>query len=219
MKKHIFILVLLALAATGAFANEFSLSAGGGALFDWNFDNGYEYGSNSYAVEDVMAFGGFAFFDATYAELDVNFTYGLRQSVSNVSSVQNGANGNYMALGFSLMGKFPIDLGPVTIFPLLGGSYNMVLVDKDKDGKSVSDVANSSYTSMNLSQFGGLAGAGLDIIFSDLLFLRAEALFHFRFPNKYTSDKADTFDGGKTTFGMGPRIKVGLGFRFFSLGT
>ena len=214
MKRSILILVLLAVIATGVFAKEFSLSAGGGVLFDWSIDNGITYDSNSYFLsEDVMAFGGFAFFDATYAELEVNFTYGLRSLRSNDSRNETGANGNYMALGFSLLGKYPINLTKVTVSPLLGGSYNLVLVDKFEDGGSISD--SDYYKSMDWSQFGALAGVGVDITLTESLFLKTEALFHFRFPNKIWSDFADSSDG-KTSFGMGPKVKVGVGYKFFS---
>jgi len=72
------------------------------------------------------------------------------------------------------------------------------------------------------SQIGFLAGLGLDLPFSSALFLRAEALFHLRLPSKFMSDLVDknkaTFNnyGGSidTTFGMGPRVKIGIGYRF-----
>ena len=215
MRKLIFIIVLIAIAATGAYSQGFSMSAGGGALFDWNFDNGMEYGNNRYMVEDLMAFGGFLFFDVTYAEVEVNFTYGIRTLVTNSRGpLITESNGNFMGLGFSLLGKFPFSLGKVKLFPLLGGDYYLVL-SEEKKSTNIIDVTHSASTH---NQIGLLAGVGLDTIFTDQLFLRTEALFHFRLPSKFwteVSNDKDIVSLGKTTFGMGPKIKVGLGFRFF----
>jgi uncharacterized protein YgiM (DUF1202 family) len=46
-------------------------------------------------------------------------------------------------------------------------------------------------------------------------------MFHFRFPNKISKDSAALMNTGfgsmgsaDTTYGMGPRVKIGLGYRF-----
>jgi hypothetical protein len=75
---------------------------------------------------------------------------------------------------------------------------------------------------IDLSQFGILGGTGMDFGINDKLYLRAEALFQFRFASKYTKDIKDTLDplatvfGGtqKNTVGMGPVIKIGVGYKF-----
>jgi opacity protein-like surface antigen len=116
-----------------------------------------------------------------------------------------------LQLSFSLLGKYPIGLGGFNLFPLIGADYNLVLSAKDKDGNSADDAGD-------LSQIGLLAGLGLDFPFSSALFLRAEALFHFRLANKFMNDLVD---GAKSpgisvdpAYGMGPRVKIGIGYRF-----
>jgi len=224
MKRGILVLALLAIVATGAFAQGFSMAAGGGLLFDWSVTgNGYKGtmdvagGRGSYeASVRNLSFGGYGFFDATYAELDVSFAYGMLTGKSYGeyygSSFGWNGDGSQLQLGFTLLGKYPIGLGGFTIFPLLGADYNLVLSQRDKAGNSYDRAGESN-------QFGLLGGVGFDFSFSSALFLRAEAMFHLRFPSKIWKDIAATTSAGgyhdfKATYGMGPNIKIGLGYRF-----
>jgi hypothetical protein len=209
MKKSISILALLAIIATGAFAQGFPppMSAGGGLLFDWSFNNGVKTkieGSRVYMGLNILSLGGFGFFDATYAELDVNFAYGLVTYIADAPGFKETDIGNALQLGFSLLGKYPIGLGSFTLFPLLGANYNLVLSGKDPDGRIDKP--------MEYSQFGILAGAGLDFPLTSALYLRGEALFNLRFPSKLMKDTTDA--GDSPTLGMGPRIKIGVGYKF-----
>jgi opacity protein-like surface antigen len=216
MNKRAFaILVLLAFMATGAFAQGISMAAGGGLLFDWSDNNGVDIksgGVSGYTGLQNLSYGGFGFIDVAYAELDVSFAYGQLTWVNDYPGNKGTENfGTALQLGLTLLGKYPIGLGGFTLFPLVGADYNMVLSGKDKDGHSYDDAGD-------LSQFGLLAGAGLDFPFSDAFFLRAEALFHLRFPSKVIKDAADANKTSgvsvDTTLGIGPRIKIGLGYRF-----
>jgi outer membrane protein W len=207
MKKSISILVLLALVTVGgAFAQGFGLSAGGGLLFDYSANNGIE-ASGFYTGTRTTSFGGFIFFDATYAELDVSFAYGSVTGVYDWPVLGSGTEdaGSVMQLGFTLLGKYPIDLGAVTLFPLVGVGYNAVLSWSDPDG-------NKADKPGDMSQFGILAGVGIDKNLTDALYLRAEALFQLRLPSKAMSDAA--VGGASATLGMGAVVKVGVGYRF-----
>ena len=222
MKKIIVLLALIALFATGAFA-QISFSAGGGALFDWSFRNGYKFedswgifddldgfGLYDYQGLQIMSFGGFGFFDAKYAEADIHLAYGnVRSKWKYDGDSGTFKAGHALQLGISALGKFPISLkGPITIFPLLGVDYNMVLAAWDPDGNKDEEKTIKWY-----SQFGFLAGAGLDFNLTNRLFLRGEALLHLRLPMKAWKD-SEIIPGVTATLGMGPRIKAGVGFRF-----
>jgi outer membrane protein W len=218
MKKSVSIMALLAIIATGAFALEFPfpMAAGGGLLLDWSGNNGvdikYGGGNSGYIGMRNLSFGGFGFFDATYAELDVSFAYGSLTAVADLpGKKETGDFGSAIQLGFTLLGKYPIDWRGFTLFPLLGFDYNVALSYKDDKGKSEDHPGD-------LNQFGFLAGAGLDYpldFLSDALFLRGEVLLHLRFPNKLMKDTATEMGAGTdTTLGVGPRIKVGVGYKF-----
>ena len=229
MKRTILIVVLLVLAAAGAFGQAISISIGGGALFDWSFNNGV---STSITVPGVdtyelyagtrnMSFGGFVFVDATYVEVNISFAYGLLTGVLDVpkdlefifGKSDTVDAGNMLQLGFSALFKYPLDFGKVTFFPLLGASYNMVLSQKDKDGN---DFDSSGLKARKyLSQFGLLGGVGFDFTLSGTLFLRIETLCHVRFPSKFISDAVDAAgDDVYATLGISPQVKIGVGYRF-----
>jgi len=220
MKKGIIILLLLAFAATSAFAQIIPMSVGGGGLFDWSFNNGVETnigGKKDFIGKRNMSFGGFAFFDATYAEAEAGFSFGLLTAVDKKGTDKAGS---MLQINFSVLGKYPFDFGKVTVFPLLGASYNMVFAEKDKNGDKGYETFGE--TMRNVSQFGLLGGAGVDYDLMRYLYLRVELLYHLRFANKETRDLADVLDtsakfgggSGYATLGMGPKIKVGLGYRF-----
>ncbi|MCL1814618.1 MAG: autotransporter domain-containing protein [Treponema sp.] len=225
MKKTMAALAFLAVLAAGAFAQGISMSAGGGLFFDGSFNNGVKFKESpieSYGGIRNISFGGFVFFDAAYAEVNVSFAYGSitavdKFSIGSYSETNTEKMGSALQLGFSLLGKYPIELGPVTFFPLAGLGYNRVLSFKDTDGTKYDDAGD-------LSQFSILAGAGADYNLTDSLYLRGEILFQLRFASKTMKDMADFVKAEiwndysirvnpKTTLGLGPVIKVAVGYR------
>jgi opacity protein-like surface antigen len=87
---------------------------------------------------------------------------------------------------------------------MLGISYNHPLFQISGDG-----TMSGLY---DLGQLGFLVGAGVDYNLTSTLFLRGEGLFHLRAPFWGTMDVI-TQSGVKIDLGMGPRIKVGVGYR------
>jgi len=207
MKKGVLVLALLAIVATGAFAQGFYLAVGGGGLFDYSLNNGLKK-QGIYAGFNILSFGASAFFDATYAEMDVSFSSGSYTLTTKPSSPKEKA-ASALQLGFTILGKFPIGLGGITISPLMGGNYNMLLSATDPSGSYFGKLKENN-------QLGLLAGVGLDFNFSRAIFLRTETMFSFRFPSK--AFKNEAVGGTKATFGMSPRIKIGVGFKLVGAG-
>ena len=212
MKKCLLIFVILALVATGAFA-QFSLSVGGGVLFDGSFNNGIKIDASGFkgsAGWHNFSFGGFAFFDATYVEADISFAFGILKGYDrdDLSGMKLG-DPTAIQLGFTVLGKYPFELGSITLFPLLGINYNVVL-NGWLDGESFNDSGQSA--AEWLSQFGFLGGVGLDYDITDFLYLRGEALFQIRLPMKEFREAAS--GPLKATVGLGPVIKVAVGYKF-----
>jgi len=217
-KKIVLALLMTAFTAVGAFA-QLGFSVGGGGLVDMSFNNGIKPATGKgYGGIRNTSFGGFIFFDVTYAELNVYFAHGSITPViidENGKTQENDPNADKVTmtqLGFSLLGKFPIYMGNVTFFPLLGIDYNIVLSAKDGDEKD----PNPGYW----NQFGFLGGVGADINITKSIFIRAEGLFHIRLPSKQVNDQkaaAEKLEPSaklKTTWGMGPQIKLAVGFKF-----
>ena len=215
MKKSIMILVLLVFAASGVFAQAFRVSVGGGGLFDWSFKNGLEekIGLNKYYYtgNTNMSFGGFLFLDATYAELNASFRYGLITNVvDNAGNVKTTKAGNMMQAGVSVLGKYPLDFGAITFFPLIGAGYNAVLIYNYDEGKKYNDSVVD--TMLDLGQICFMGGAGFDFGLTRSLFLRFEALYQLRFASKIANDTATSVR--YATLGMGPLVQVGAGYKF-----
>ena len=135
-------------------------------------------------------------------------TEGLLSAMGSYMTFLSLPKGDTLQFAFSLLGKYPFRLGSITLFPLIGFDYNIVTSALDGD--------------IDLSQFGFLGGLGLDFNLNDHLFLRGEAMFHLRLASKAMKDFEDIIPilsegiplDTKTTLGVGPRIKLGIGYRF-----
>jgi len=213
MKKSVLILILIIFTALGAFALPFQVSAGLGGLFDWNFNNGVEEvisGDKHYSGLNNMSFGGFAFIDAYYAEVNAGCAFGLLKEVVREPGLSEKTDGGKMLqVNASLLLKYPLDFGKISFFPLLGANYNLVLSYKIGGfsmGSSPGDLMKK------WSQIGLLGGAGMDINLVGSLFLRTEVLYQLRFASKTmkTAASGDAY----ATLGMGPLARVGVGYRF-----
>jgi opacity protein-like surface antigen len=211
-RKLVLALLLAVFAAGGAFA-QVGMSAGGGLLFDLSGNNGIKM-DDYYEGTRNTSIGAFAFFDVTYAEIDLYLAYGSLASVAIIAGDKQDINSDYnlsaMQFGFSILGKYPVDMGQFTIFPLFGIDYNAVLSVKDKEGNKI----DGSTVGDMYSQFGFLAGAGADIKLSGSLFVRLEGLLHIRLPSKTVSDSVKEVDSVKATLGFGPQIKIAIGYGF-----
>ncbi|GHU40716.1 hypothetical protein FACS1894190_07960 [Spirochaetia bacterium] len=174
MKKLFALITVAAVVGTAAFAQEvksqkdglFSVGLGAvGSVISSGYTLNYaqdQPGINSLAGETSNStykkksytnsygdFGGFVFFDATYAEVDVLFggSNGLKIGTEPVSEFK---------LGFAVYGKYPIKMGDkgLKIVPQVGIQYDLVLGAWDSLGKAVADG--------NLSNGTGIIGLGSD---------------------------------------------------------
>ena len=204
MKKRIGLLVVFALVAALSFA-QFELSAGGGLMFDISLNNEAKgtVGSDDLTYgHTFITFGGFIFFDATYAEAALSFGPSIGGTYYTVSGHDSEEIETFttFAMNFSLLGKFPFKLGSsFKLFPLVGFSYNMNFKDFSQ-----------------LNQLGLLFGAGMDYNFQkwEKLYLRAELLYSIRFPSNFQKDMADLIDGSAKMGMLGAVVKVGVGYKF-----
>jgi opacity protein-like surface antigen len=180
-------------------------------------------------VENALGVGGFAFLDLMYAEINMDFSYGIHSYVLKFGDEkETGDLGTSLNLGFSLLGKYPFDLGPVTLYPMAGLGYNIVLARMDEKGNNYKDSEEYKDSDRSVtgdySQFFLMAGAGLDYNINRNIYLRFQTLFQMRLAPKGVRDaiseiekmyKDEEIEGitMSSTLGIGPRIKVGIGFR------
>lgn len=212
MKKISITIAIYIFISVNAFA-QILMSAGGGLYFNGNYGNSVEGKFSDFKVIErynTLSFGIHGFFDMTYAEASIAVNFGSLsyEYFLSDSSYAEEKKKDITMIDFSLLGKYPFNLGKVTVFPLVGVGYTMVWSIEPNEGDNASD----------FNQFSMLFGAGLDFNFTQRIFLRTSCLFQIRFPNKFLDDMekdlrdidADT----NTTWGMGPLIKIGIGYRF-----
>ena len=135
MKKSVLIFVLITLIAAGAFAQDSSISIpmsiGWGFVLDNSSGNGVKgtyIGQSFRQKNNNLSYGVNLFFDMHYAELEMTFAESTITSKYRVAGRESFSDaGTTKSLSFSLLGKYPISVGPVILFPLFGISYNLVL--------------------------------------------------------------------------------------------
>jgi len=233
-KKGLLVLVLAATFTAGSAFAQVQLSAGGGFIFDAGRTGGGRFTEDvpltgikkgGFVGSNALGFGGFLFLDATYAELNVAFMGGPnnqvvimdgeRKSLSDVFPGTPDPDLAFTALSIGLLGKYPIDLGKATIFPLAGIGYDIML-GMTSDGEEITDSLTGEKVDVTekLSQLKFSVGVGGDFDINDNLYFRAEALGTYRLPNKSTTDSAKNADGISAEGGFGGTVKLAVGYRF-----
>jgi len=211
----IFILISIGI----SFGADFKMSFGGGLLaqFYSGFDGKSEtdimgYTTTVEAKDGSMEYMGiFLFFDATYVELSLAYCSGgsevyvlavTRDSGGDIVGMTGfTAKPEHKAIEVCLLGKYPFTFGRFDVFPLLGISYLFVFHVEEKG--ITADKPSDSNT------LGFHGGFGTDFALTKSLFLRGEFLWSIRIPSQSERDAYDKID-----WGMGPRLKLGLGYYF-----
>jgi len=247
MKKTVFVLFLLSFFFENAVAadfspRDFSISAGGGGLLGYTFTRYTLEGGNITSTQsmDRLDYGGFLFFDATYAEFSVliqggNNTYQENMIYSAASLADSKGTGSELNLGFSLLGKYPFTINEkCSWFPMFGITYHIALIQRrHPDGGLVynrskgqlpedRDTNDKPYPLSAWNSFRIDVGAGLDYRVTGPLFLRGELLFGFRLPTEYEQGalevvKNPPMNAGNPSLGGltgSPTLKICIGYCF-----
>ncbi|MDR1301782.1 MAG: outer membrane beta-barrel protein [Treponema sp.] len=222
MKKRIFLgLVLAAVAAGGAFAlPELKLSAGVGGYFTSDFGGGVKGSSGGYTISGKTPYaggGGFAFFDATFMELSLGFWGGGSTFTMESGGGTVETDLSVMGLDIGLLGKYPLAVNEkLSVFPLLGITYRIMLSVKNEDGDQLKN-SDGDDAAGDFSALWFRLGAGVDYSFTDQVYVRGGLLYGLRLANKFENDYVDTIPSAadpKTLLGHGLEIKIAVGYRF-----
>ena len=236
---------LAAFVAGGVFAQMPQMSIGAGYIHSAGSVGGMSTseGSANYALNGRgVQNGGFLFFDATYAELAIGLmnTSAYEKEVGNVRFGNDGIpvvfsddftsveyQGSGLAMDISLLGRYPVPVGKMTISPLLGVGYNMVLSTKGPDGKAVEwdkmgkHANGDARKASDLSTFRIQLGAGADFDVTDQIYIRTQGLAQYRFAAKAYGKKANTPETAsasdpdmKFKGGFGGSFTVAVGYKF-----
>ena len=201
-KKMVLALLMATLLAGGVFAQNFSISAGGGVILGPSFSEWKDGGSSTkYSGFD---FAINAFFDATYAEVNLGLLF--NSSKEDRSDAKNEDN-TYLTLG--VLGKYPFFLSDkLALFPFVGIDYYIGLESKyDGEATEFDDPSMADYMNCLSLSFG----AGVDFNITKTLYLRGEIgyviVFNTNVENGYV-DFDVTISKGRIP------IKLAVGYRF-----
>jgi hypothetical protein len=217
MRRRIFLgLVLAAVTAGGAFAlPEPKLSVGAGGYFTSDFGGGVEtsgFGQTMTLKTPYAGGGGFAFFDATYAELSLGIFGGDGKWKRELGRYSSETDMSYTGLDIGLLGKYPFEISEkFSVFPLLGITYRAMLSQKDSNGNKSKDPEDFSALWFRL-------GGGGDFYFTDHVYLRGGLLYGFRVKNTFEKDQVDSWSSpivdAKARLGHGLELKIAVGYQF-----
>jgi hypothetical protein len=231
VKKLIAFVSLVLLLGTTAFAQVFDsldlkslLSVGGGFRTGGDFTGEYTgqafagkaNGNTIYDFETTSKFnaGLYTFIDLKYAEFSIDWAGAVQQtdratkSATGDKTATTDNSVSYGEVAFTLLGKYPFEVGTLTIYPLAGVNYTLQLGDIDD------------------SSLGFDVGAGLNVpLGGSGLFIRAEALFNIQLKSFNQVDDEDAWlstgrNNGYTVLyanagvALGPRVLVGVGYKF-----
>jgi len=247
-KRFLLVSALAAFVAGGVFAQMPQMSVGAGyiqnrgsigGLYNDNYVRDGVAGFTSNRIGLANQNGGFVFFDATYGELAIGLMHTLL-GYKVVHDTQNNS-GSYekadtstlyylgstaLAMDISLLGKYPVAVGKMTVFPLLGVGYNMTLSQKNSRGKK-EEFKNDDGTKQtwankdekkaaDWSTFRIQLGAGADFDVTDRIFVRTQGLAQYRFAAKAYSkaDIAETDNNTKSKGGFGGSFTIAVGYKF-----
>jgi len=248
--KKCFVLILTCVLVNILPAEDFALSAGAGLSVGGLFTrytltgNGNMLGDpvdvEAKQEMDQFNFGGFLFFDATWAEFSVGVQGGLNNYKETVTISDPGTDdivykgeGSEIMLTLTLLGKYPFTLSDkLKVFPLLGLDYQIALMEtrkpeglkrRDRTHKKYGDV-DSNDEIYELSVWNSLfilIGGGVDYNLTSNMFLRGELLYGFRLQTFY---EVDALELAKKRFNAnnpelsgltsGPALRVATGWRF-----
>lgn len=144
----------------------------------------------------------YAGLDLRYITLGASFGLGLEPSYKDATySTYTQTNSGSLEYrntyaGVEIMGKLPIALGGITLFPEAGIEYEMNLGVTDGSGASVS--ISDTYLTF-WSRLYLLAGIGADLRFGDSLFARLRADYGFKLAPSSYDDYISAYDA--TTYG------------------
>jgi len=228
-KKLVLALLMATLIAGGAFA-QFTISAGLGGAFSadfislvWPQDNDaasdlLDHLGGQKDLYDMNIIGGgfYAYFDATYVMLSLGMGYkDIKYMNANTREAMGDMKMSLTTFDISLYGKYPVPVGKVTTFPLLGVELR-IAVAWDIDGEKVSGYPGTMGKNWNTIWFK--FGFGVDIPLSGKLYLRPMFLYGFGTVPKFYQDLLDgSLNAGRKLADavvQGIDVKLAIGYRF-----
>jgi len=230
-KKIVLALLVAAMTAGGAFALDMSAGLGGNfsanfSTFAWNSDGKDEMPSEYRDAFDYNLIGGgfFAFFDAQYAMVSMGLNFWNERPVNKDEKKdwdEYKIKVTYTSLNIGVLGKYPIDLGGFTLFPMIGFDAQIILSgteSEDGEKEKIEKLGkDDDSVTVYYSNLWFKFGVGADIPLGEQMYLRPMFLYGFGTLNKGHKDSQDWINDEKklgSYVNHGLDIVVALGFKF-----
>jgi len=193
---------------------EIKLSAGGGVFYAGDFGGGVIDGGKLAFSMPYNGVGVYLFFDAVYAEIFGGYSGGSGSWVSG-SGVDPAVDMRRTYLSGGIFAKYPIDVGVLRLFPLVGIDYeaSMSFDVSAPDGRAYDFGAGDAHAGA-VSALWFKFGGGVDFGVTERVYIRAELLYGVRTANQLENDIADRYSDREANPGHGVTFKVGGGVRF-----
>jgi len=191
MKRILFLVLCLLILGTGVFAMDVVI--GGGGLFGFAFEKyKYDDGEENFRYDvDAKTYGAFAFFGLNrFMEASIAVYAGNNDAVYDDGSEDSWPS---FQVGVSMFLKYPFVLSDkFVLFPTLGA-------DIQDDGTGGLDI-------------WAAGGIGLDLFFTERLFLRVQGIYRYGFLFAVSSKLSEGYEGVSPSHG--PLFKLGLGWMY-----
>jgi len=186
-------------------------SIGGGAFFANDFGGGIIWGNNEQLAMPYSGGGAYLFFDAKYGELVVGYSGGggkWESPAATESALLPDMLRSYVNI--SILAKYPVGVGSVIMFPLLGIDHEISTSGKLKydNGREI-PLDYGLGAVLPWLKFG----VGADIYLGSTAYLRAETLYGIRAMNEYEQEMWDPSYDGWYRLGNGLTVRIGLGVK------
>lgn len=196
--------ILMTLLCAGALSAE-GIKVSAGADVGFSMDSLKSTASLGTITQSFYTLDVKGFLDFTYAVVSIGYSTQMGVlSSAQVSSYYGNLTTNYDTkmnfLTFSFLAKYPYKMSGVTLFPLLGVEYDMVV------NSNTSVISESQAAGYN--DFFLVLGGGADLDLSSKVYLRPALTYGFNLtPLPTTSSSSMTYSGGKL------RADLALGLR------
>jgi hypothetical protein len=220
MKKLIAVIVIFVCVGS-ALSAQIGFSAGAGGILDlgihsWTtkIDGKKETKNDASGSDTNIRYGLMGFFFFFYVEADFGLLfYNKRKTIEKVTTKYSETS-----LMLGLLGKYPIDLGGFTVFPLAGLQFFVPLTSKSKIGDAdwkKTDIKDR----MDISDLWLKVGGGGDIDITSQIFVRPSLLWGFRFKHSDERDaidkqNKDTSKFSYSEFDQSFQLRVTAGYKF-----
>lgn len=200
MKALALVVALLCL-ATGAFAADFGIGVSG--AYYMSDLKASAPGSTFEMLGTSIPIDFMAFIDLTYLQLAAGYQMvngsHLKTTTTGPSSTTDVDNkGTLGFISFAGYFKYPIRLGSITLFPMLGVEYDMNIIAKDGSGNDL----RAFWTDQQKTDANELfikGGLGADISVTPKFYIRPELIVGYKLLSKGENDQIAALKFGGAT--------------------